>query len=106
MGFDWEITRTVGFTTLVLVQLTYIYALRVSESGWRDGLTRNALLHWAILISVGLQFLVVTSPIGNRLFATTPLSVEQWLVAIGLSILSFLLIVAISTRKPSRPMNE
>jgi magnesium-transporting ATPase (P-type) len=88
------------------VQLTYIYALRVSESGWRDGLTRNALLHWAILVSVVLQFLVVTSSIGNRLFATIPLSIEQWLVAIGLSILSFLLIVAISTRKPSRPMNK
>jgi Ca2+-transporting ATPase len=100
MGFRWEVTRTLGFTTLVLVQLTYIYALRVSESGWRDGLTRNALLHWAILISVVLQFLVVTSPIGNRLFATTPLSVEQWLVAIGLSILSFLVIVVVSTRKP------
>jgi hypothetical protein len=34
------------------------------------------------------------------LFATTPLSVEQWLVAIGLSILSFLVIVVVSTRKP------
>jgi Ca2+-transporting ATPase len=102
MGFGWEITRTLGFTTLVLVQLTYIYALRVSESGWRDGLTRNALLHWAILGSVVLQFLVVTSSIGNRLFATIPLSIEQWLVAIGLSILSFLIIVATSTRKPQR----
>jgi Ca2+-transporting ATPase len=102
MGFGWEITRTLGFTTLVLVQLTYIYALRVSESGWRDGLTRNALLHWAILGSVVLQFLVVTSSIGNRLFATIPLSIEQWLVAIGLSILSFLIIVATSTREPQR----
>jgi Ca2+-transporting ATPase len=102
MSFGWEITRTLGFTTLVLVQLTYIYALRVSESGWRDGLTRNALLHWAILGSVVLQFLVVTSSIGNRLFATIPLSIEQWLVAIGLSILSFLIIVATSTRKPQR----
>jgi hypothetical protein len=37
------------------------------------------------------------------LFSTTPLSIEQWLVAIGLSILSFLFIVATSTRKPQRP---
>jgi hypothetical protein len=36
------------------------------------------------------------------LFATIPLSIEQWLVAIGLSILSFLIIVATSTREPQR----
>jgi Ca2+-transporting ATPase len=94
---DWELTRTLGFTTLVLVQLTYIYALRVSESGWRDGLSRNPVLHWAVALSVFLQVLVVATPLGNRFFSTTPLSAELWLISIGLSLLAFLAIVALSS---------
>jgi Ca2+-transporting ATPase len=97
---DWEVTRTLGFATLVLVQLAYIYALRVSESGWRDGLTRNPVLHWAVLLSVALQVLVVATDIGNRLFSTTPLSVELWLISAGLSLLSFFLVVAVSRLAP------
>jgi Ca2+-transporting ATPase len=99
-GFEWEVARTLGFTALVLVQLTYVYALRVSESGWRDGLTRNAVLHWAVLLSVTLQVLVVVTTIGNRFFATTPLPVELWLVAIGLSVLAFLGVVAAAALLP------
>jgi Ca2+-transporting ATPase len=104
-GFEWEVARTLGFTALVLVQLTYVYALRVSESGWRDGLTRNAVLHWAVLLSVTLQVLVVVTTIGNRFFATTPLPVELWLVAIGLSVLAFLGVVAAAALLP-RVFNE
>jgi len=99
-GFEWETTRTLGFTTLVLVQLTYVYSLRVSESGWREGLTRNALLHGAVLFSVLLQVLVVVTPIGNRLFETTTLPVAEWAIAVGLAALGSLLVVAASRLVP------
>lgn len=35
---DWDTVRTFGFSTLVLGQLVYVYALRVSEGleGWAD----------------------------------------------------------------------
>ena len=90
---DWALTRTLGFTTLVLVQLTYIYALRVSTSGWREGLGKNRLLHGAVALSVLLQVLVVATPIGNQFFSTVALSVDLWLLAIGLSAVGFLAIV-------------
>jgi Ca2+-transporting ATPase len=51
----WDLTRTLGFTTLVLVQLAYIYAMRVSTSGWREGLAKNRLLHGAVALSVLLR---------------------------------------------------
>jgi len=95
-GFEWEMTRTLGFTTLVLVQLTYIYSLRVVESGWKDGLIRNPLLHGAVLVSVLLQVLVVATPIGNRLFETTMLPIELWALALGLAVLGFPLVIATS----------
>ncbi|HEX6220222.1 MAG TPA: cation-translocating P-type ATPase [Acidimicrobiia bacterium] len=97
---DWEVTRTLGFTTLVLVQLAYIYSLRVVESGWREGLTRNILLHGAVLVSVLLQVLVVVTPLGNRLFETTTLSGWLWGLAFGLAILGFLAVIALSRLVP------
>jgi Ca2+-transporting ATPase len=97
---EWEVTRTLGFTSLVLVQLAYIYSLRVIESGWKEGLTRNALLHGAVLLSVLLQILVVATPIGNSLFATTTLSVGLWALTIGVATLGFLLVIAVSRLIP------
>jgi Ca2+-transporting ATPase len=99
-GLDWEVTRTLGFTTLVLVQLAFVYALRVSESGWKDGLARNVLLHGAILLSVLLQVLVVTTGAGNEFFSTSPLPGELWLVAVGLSVLGFFVVIVASALLP------
>ncbi|MGD2042088.1 MAG: cation-translocating P-type ATPase [Acidimicrobiia bacterium] len=96
----WEVTRTLGFTVLVLVQLTYVYALRVTESGWRDGLTKNVLLHGAVAVSVVLHVLVVATPLGNRLFETSPLGLDLWLVATALSVGAGLVIIAASALIP------
>ncbi len=98
---DWDVTRTLGFTTLVLVQLTYIYALRIVESGWKDGLTRNAVLHGAVILSALLQVLVVVTPIGNRLFSTEPLSGSLWALSVGLALLGALLVISLSKVAPS-----
>ncbi|HEX6301369.1 MAG TPA: cation-translocating P-type ATPase [Acidimicrobiia bacterium] len=103
---EWEATRTVGFTTLVLVQLAYIYGLRVSESGWRDGFTRNRLLHGAIVLSVILQGLVVATPIGNEFFSTVPLTAWQWMLSVGLAVVGFLIVVVASRVAPALFANE
>ena len=100
LGDNWETTRTLGFTVLVLVQLTYVYGLRVVESGWRDGLFQNRLLHGAVLVSVILQVLVVVTPIGNRLFDTVPLPQALWLIAATLAVLGGLGVVAMARLFP------
>jgi len=97
---EWDTVRTFGFSTLVLVQLIYVYALRVSESGWRDGLGRNWLLHGAIALSVLLQLLVVHTAIGNQLFTTTPLSAELWLISLALAIGAGVIVIAASAVMP------
>ena len=100
-GADWEMTRTLGFTVLVLVQLSYVYALRITESGWREGLLSNRLLHGAVLVSLILQVLVVMTPSGNRLFETVALSMRDWLLAGGLAVLGGLVVVAVWALLPS-----
>jgi Ca2+-transporting ATPase len=99
-GYDWELTRTLGFTTLVLVQMTYVFALRIHESGWRNGLGTNYLVHGAVLISVLLQALVVMTPAGNRIFHTTPMSLTDWSLTVLLSLVGGLAVLAVSTFIP------
>lgn len=93
---SWPTIRTLGFTTLVLVQLSFVYGLRVAESGWRDGLARNRYLHGAVLLSVALQVLVVSTPLGNQLFATTPLGVSQWIAVVVIAVAASLVVVALA----------
>ncbi len=100
-GLGWEVTRTLGFTTLVLVQMAYIYGLRVSESGWREGFSRNWLLHGSVTLSILLQLLVVVTPAGNEFFDTVPLGGDLWLLAAGLALLGFMVIVTASKLVPS-----
>ncbi len=97
---EWDTVRTFGFSTLVLVQLVYVYALRVSESGWRDGLARNGLLHGAIGLSVILQLLVVHTTVGNQLFTTTPLSGGLWLICVTLALAAGVVVIAASAFMP------
>lgn len=97
---EWDTVRTFGFSTLVLVQLAYVYALRVSESGWRDGLARNGLLHGAVALSVILQWLVVHATVGNQLFTTTPLSGELWLICVALALAAGVVVIAASAFMP------
>ena len=99
-GYEWEHTRTLAFTTLVLVQMTYLFAVRISESGWRQGLASNYLVHGAVLISVLLQVVVVMSPVGNSLFHTVPISLSDWTVAILLALGGALAVLAVSTFVP------
>lgn len=84
---SWVQTRTIGFTVLVIVQMTYVYALRVIEAGWREGLGSNRLLHGAVIGSLVLHALVVATPLGNELFQTVPITGGQWALAFGLAIL-------------------
>ena len=99
-GYEWELTRTLGFTTLVLVQMAYVFALRVHESGWRNGLGSNYLVHGAVLISILLQALVVMSPVGNSIFHTVPMSPAAWGIGILLSLAGALVVLAVSTFVP------
>ena len=99
-GYEWELVRTLGFTTLVLVQLAYLFALRIHASGWRSGLGTNYLVHGAVLISILLQALVVMTPAGNRIFHTVPMGPAAWGIALLLSLAGALAVLGFSTFMP------
>ena len=92
---EWEYVRTLAFCALVVVQLFHSFAVRAqTASVWTTPL-RNPVLLAGIAGSALLQVLVVATPAGNRLFETVPVSVGDWVVVIGASLVPFLLVDAI-----------
>lgn len=77
--------RTMAFTTLVLAQLFNVFNARSDRISAFHRLFTNRLLWGAITLSFVLQIAVVHVPFLNDAFDTTPLSVRDWLVCIGLA---------------------
>jgi Ca2+-transporting ATPase len=85
---DWQ---TMIFTTLTFGQMAAVLSLRSeSESFFRFGIRRNPLLIGAVALTVILQLLVTYLPFLQNLFETTPLTLADLLICIGLGIVMLL----------------
>lgn len=93
----------VAFTVTVMLQLINVLNCRTEGSIFKIKNSRNPLLIMAILLSIGLQFMVLYTPGLNAIFHVEPL-VEgheilvwgDWLVV---GVLSILLLVAVEIQK-------
>ncbi len=83
--FEWDQVRTLVFTTLVGVQLGYVFVIRHESQDPGHRLRPNRWLHLAVGLSVLLQIAVVATPVGHELFDTRSLDAVDWLVAAMLS---------------------
>ena len=77
--------RTMAFTTLVLAQLFNAFNARSDRVSAFHHLFTNRLLWSAIGLSVILQVAVVQVPFLNDAFDTSPLTIGDWLICIGLA---------------------
>ncbi|PNG27127.1 cation-translocating P-type ATPase [Methylocella silvestris] len=77
--------RTAGFTTLVLAQLFNCFASRSASASAFAHLFVNRWLWGAVAVSAALQVAVVHVPFLNLAMGTAPLTLDQWLVCIGLA---------------------
>jgi Ca2+-transporting ATPase len=96
-GLDrpWDEARTVLFTTLVVAHLLYAYVARLPSRG----LLTNGWLLAATLAGLGLQVLLVAWPAAGRVFSTTPMPAELWiLVAVAALVPVVLLGVIVRAR--------
>ena len=93
---EWERTRTMALTVLVLVQLTHVYNIRAGTfSVWHYHAPRNVMLAAGVVGSAVLHVLVVMTPLGNSIFSTVPLTMGQWGTAIALAVASFVSVNAV-----------
>ncbi|MBB6449355.1 Ca2+-transporting ATPase [Geomicrobium halophilum] len=79
--------QTVAFTTLVMAQLIHVFDCRSEYSVFHRSPFGNKPLLIAVLSSVVLMLVVIYVPVLQPIFYTTALSVQDWLLILGLSAL-------------------
>ncbi len=79
---------TLAFTAMVLFQVFNAFNCRsFSRSGLFYRPFSNSLLLAAILSVILMQYLIVSTPIGNSFFSTVPLEAIDWLKAMGVALI-------------------
>ena len=82
--------QTMAFTTLVMFQIFNSFNFRSDHPVYKKGFFSNKYLVYAILVSLGLQFLVLYTPL-NSFFHTTMLNIKDWLIILAISITVFVI---------------
>lgn len=96
LGLEWEATRTMALTTLVLTQMAHVFNIRAgAKSVWTDGFQPNRTLLVGIAASIIVHVVVVMSSLGQSVFGTVALSLEQWGITAILAAVSALIVNAI-----------
>ena len=79
--------QTMVFVTLVLLEMVNAFNCRSDyHSLFTVGVSKNRFLVAAVIISVAITVAIVQWPPLARLFHTVPLSLNEWLLAAGLSL--------------------
>jgi Ca2+-transporting ATPase len=82
--------QTMVFTVLSLSQLGHVLAIRSDrEFLYKKGVFSNIPLLGAVVLTCGLQLIVIYLPIANEIFKTQPLSIRELLICMGASALLF-----------------
>jgi len=99
LEYEWPVTRTMIFTTLVLVQLAHVFSVRARSTGrMADSPGRNRLLTAGVAGSALLQLGVVYLPVGNKLFDTVGLPAVAWPIMAAATLASFVSVNFVNRR--------
>jgi P-type Ca2+ transporter type 2C len=83
---DYERARTVAFTTLAAFQWFNAFNARSGFlSIFTIGFFSNKWLIFAVSGAIILQLLVIYLPVGNTIFLTVPLNLEDWVLILSVS---------------------
>ena len=86
-GDDW---KTMVFTTLCLAQMGHALSARSDLPLVQVAPLSNPWLIWAVVLTSGLQMLLLYVPALSSFFGTVPLDGQELLVCVGFSLLLFL----------------
>ncbi len=80
-----EVSMTMAFVTLGLVQLFHVFNIRSSQQSILRSFFKNKWMHLAFIFSAALAIIVVLVPSVGVFFKTVPLNAEQWLMVAAAS---------------------
>lgn len=99
--FQWEIitgstiaeARTVAVNSFVIIELFYLFNCRsLTKSTFRLGFFTNPWVFGGVAAMLLLQIIYTYLPVMNRLFQSTPISMEAWARITGAGITAYLII--------------
>ncbi len=90
-GTDIPYARTEAVTMLALGQLAYLFNCRflTRSSITFDVFRGNRVVWWSALALIALQLIYTYAPFMNGLFDSRPLTLQSWLLPLGLSVVLF-----------------
>jgi len=93
-GYSHEFSRTVAVTTLVILEVFYLFSSRffVTSVFSRKALTGNPAVLYSVGILLALQALFIYAPFMQKLFATQPLGPGEWAIIISAGIILLLFV--------------
>lgn len=90
---DLTIARSIAFLALGIDSLVYVFSVRnLMSTFWKNNPFKNKWLILAVLAGFALQTLPFITPTIRQFFGLAELSLTYWLIAIGISILVFIII--------------
>lgn len=93
LGHDWtginvQTAETMAFVTLSLCELFRAFTVRSERlSIFQIGPFSNIYLVWAVALSTVLLVMTVLVPFFNPIFNTSPLSLTEWQIVLGLALM-------------------
>ena len=88
-----ELCNNILFFTLIISQLLHVFNMNDAGSNFfRSEVVKNKYVWYATLISIVLLGLSYKIPIISKALDILPMSAEDWLISIGMSVVSLILI--------------
>jgi len=86
--------KTMVFTTLCLAQMGHALSARSDRPLIQVNPFSNPWLLWAVVLTTGLQLLLLYVPVLARFFGTVPLAAHDLMVCVGVSLIFFVYLEA------------
>jgi Ca2+-transporting ATPase len=87
-GIDVQTAETMAFVTLSLCELFRAYTVRSERTSlFKIGVFSNRYMQYAVGLSIGLLILVCAVPFLQPVFNTHFLSLQEWLIVVGLALI-------------------
>ncbi|MDD5096208.1 MAG: cation-translocating P-type ATPase [Candidatus ainarchaeum sp.] len=86
---DILLAQTMAFTMMVMMEKVQVFCARSLEKPVWNALLKNRWVVLTTLLTVAMHFAIIYEPTLNTLFGVKPLSIDNWAVVFGLSVLLF-----------------
>lgn len=90
--YSIEKTRTLMFSTIVVFELFLVFSVRFEEKHFFTHFFSNKLLLMSVVMSILLQLFAVYHPWMQTLLETEALSVQDWVMMLGASLVAILIL--------------